>query len=82
LRGTVPNTSRVTDVMIGVIITARITPAVRKQRPVCDPGKTSAIFGAKTRMPHRPKTTDGTAARSSTIAVSVPRARVGHSSVM
>ena len=39
------------------------------------------IFGASTKIPHSPYTTDGTAASRSTRIVSTPRARRGHSSV-
>ncbi len=39
-------------------------------------------FGASTNTPHRPYTTDGTAASRSTSIPIGPRARRGHSSVM
>ena len=45
LRGTVAKTSRATDVMIGVIMIARIKPAVKKDRPVCVPSNSRVSIG-------------------------------------
>src|ERR1051326_8074297 len=56
--GVVSMTSRDSDVMIGVIMIARMIPAVRNERPspkCCD----------STSTPHRPNTTDGTTASRS-----------------
>ena len=56
--GVVSMTSRDSEVMIGMIMIARMMPAVRNERPrskCCE----------STRTPHRPNTTDGTPARRS-----------------
>ncbi len=84
--------------MIGVIITARMSPAVKNDRPIGEPLNTDVrigmgstardtasygalILGASTRMPHRPKTTDGMPASRSMTAITTARRRVGATSV-
>ncbi len=58
--GVVSITSRDSDVMIGVIMMARMIPAV-----AYEPCRPSA--GPITRSPHRPNTTDGTTASRSIV---------------
>ncbi len=84
---------------MGVIIRARMKPAVMKLVPLAWPPKmaerpghvptVSAMFwyrpwtaGAKTRIPHRPYTTDGTAARRSITETTGRRRRRGTDSTV
>ena len=81
-RGVCRNTSRLTEVMIGRIITASTTPAVKMVPPPASDTlpclnrknqprvplrnfATGSSQGASTKMPHRPKMIDGTAASRS-----------------
>ena len=88
--GVMANTSRMTALMNGRIINARMMPAVNMPMPICAPlnnGKKPKYFakngwmrsdmnGAKTNSPHMPKMMLGTAA-SNSIAPPTMRLRRG-----
>src|SRR6058998_1540494 len=94
LSGTARRASRETAEMVGMIMTARMTPAVNLSVPMGFPwkmgrnpkmlwttGSTEArMAGPRTKIPHNPYTTDGTAASSSTTYVSGIRSHGGESS--
>src|SRR2546427_10057402 len=80
--------------MVGMIMTARMTPAVNLSVPMGFPWKMgrnpktlwttgsteTRMAGPRTKIPHSPYTTDGTAASSSTTYVSGIRSHGGESS--
>src|SRR3989441_2242048 len=94
LSGTARRASRDTAEMVGMIMIARMTPAVNLSVPMGFPWKMgrnpkmswttgsteTRMTGPRTKIPHNPYTTDGTAASSSTTYVSGIRSHGGESS--